>query len=96
MVDGWMGDDWFHNGAFRVTSLSYATTQVVNKGDGGGEFALGKGTITPAGWKPVRWAISPPSWALRKCRAYASGWKTRPIPGSGRNRRWTSGWRPAR
>jgi len=43
MVDGWMGDDWFHNGAFRVTSLSYATTQVVNKGDGGGEFALGKG-----------------------------------------------------
>lgn len=43
MVDGWMGDDWFHNGAFRVTSLSYATTQVVNKGEGGGEFALGKG-----------------------------------------------------
>ena len=43
MVDGWMGDDWFHNGAFRVTSLSYATTQVVNKGDGGGDFALGKG-----------------------------------------------------
>ena len=21
MVDGWMGDDWFHNGAFRVSSL---------------------------------------------------------------------------
>ncbi|NKJ44312.1 CocE/NonD family hydrolase [Novosphingobium sp. SG720] len=43
MVDGWMGDDWFHNGAFRVSSLSYATTQGFNKGDGGGEFALGKG-----------------------------------------------------
>ncbi|HET9317207.1 MAG TPA: CocE/NonD family hydrolase [Vicinamibacteria bacterium] len=23
MVDGWMGDDWFHNGAFRQVSLSY-------------------------------------------------------------------------
>jgi len=24
MVDGWMGDDWFHNGAFRQDSLTYA------------------------------------------------------------------------
>jgi uncharacterized protein len=23
MVDGWMGDDWFHNGAFRQESLDY-------------------------------------------------------------------------
>ncbi len=23
MVDGWMGDDWFHNGAFRETMLDY-------------------------------------------------------------------------
>jgi putative CocE/NonD family hydrolase len=23
MVDGWMGDDWFHNGAFRQQGLSY-------------------------------------------------------------------------
>src|SRR6202162_5526953 len=23
MVDGWMGDDWFHNGAFREIGLSY-------------------------------------------------------------------------
>jgi hypothetical protein len=23
MVDGWMGDDWFHKGAFRVESLGY-------------------------------------------------------------------------
>jgi putative CocE/NonD family hydrolase len=27
MVDGWMGDDWFHNGAFRVSSLDYAHDQ---------------------------------------------------------------------
>ena len=43
MVDGWMGDDWFHNGAFRVTSFDYAVEQATNKGDGGGKIALGAG-----------------------------------------------------
>ena len=43
MVDGWMGDDWFHNGAFRVSSLNYAVGQATNKANGGGDFALGKG-----------------------------------------------------
>jgi uncharacterized protein len=28
MVDGWMGDDWFHNGAFRQPSLAYIYEQV--------------------------------------------------------------------
>ncbi len=27
MVDGWMGDDWFHNGAFRQPSLAYIYDQ---------------------------------------------------------------------
>jgi putative CocE/NonD family hydrolase len=27
MVDGWMGDDWFHNGAFRETMMSYVYEQ---------------------------------------------------------------------
>jgi putative CocE/NonD family hydrolase len=27
MVDGWMGDDWFHHGAFRQSSLDYAHDQ---------------------------------------------------------------------
>jgi putative CocE/NonD family hydrolase len=27
MVDGWMGDDWFHNGAFRQMNLSYIYEQ---------------------------------------------------------------------
>jgi len=27
MVDGWMGDDWFHNGAFREPNLSYIYDQ---------------------------------------------------------------------
>jgi putative CocE/NonD family hydrolase len=27
MVDGWMGDDWFHNGAFREQGMSYVYDQ---------------------------------------------------------------------
>jgi predicted acyl esterase len=27
MVDGWMGDDWFHNGAFRQQSMPYIYEQ---------------------------------------------------------------------
>ena len=31
MVDGWRGDDWFHNGAFRQINLSYMLEQVVTR-----------------------------------------------------------------
>ncbi|WP_229213214.1 MULTISPECIES: CocE/NonD family hydrolase [unclassified Duganella] len=31
MVDGWRGDDWFHNGAFRQVNLSYVLEQVVTR-----------------------------------------------------------------
>ena len=34
MVDGWMGDDWFHYGAFRQTNLDYTSFQTTKK-DGG-------------------------------------------------------------
>ena len=32
MVDGWKGDDWFHNGAFRQDSLTYAHDQQATRG----------------------------------------------------------------
>ncbi|MFC0135196.1 glutaryl-7-ACA acylase [Massilia eurypsychrophila] len=31
MVDGWMGDDWFHHGAFRQVNLPYMMEQVVTR-----------------------------------------------------------------
>jgi len=34
MVDGWMGDDWFHFGAFRQTNFDYFTYQTSEKGEG--------------------------------------------------------------
>jgi uncharacterized protein len=34
MVDGWMGDDWFHYGAFRQTNFDYFTLQTAVRGSG--------------------------------------------------------------
>ena len=34
MVDGWRGDDWFHNGAFRVNTLDYIASQNTARGRG--------------------------------------------------------------
>ena len=34
MVDGWMGDDWFHYGAFRQPNLDYITEQTSARGAG--------------------------------------------------------------
>src|SRR5882672_1073692 len=34
MVDGWMGDDWFHYGAFRQINFDYFTEQTTKRGEG--------------------------------------------------------------
>jgi len=34
MVDGWMGDDWFHYGAFRQTNFDYVSEQTIQKDEG--------------------------------------------------------------
>jgi putative CocE/NonD family hydrolase len=34
MVDGWMGDDWFHYGAYRQTNFDYITGQTTVRGEG--------------------------------------------------------------
>ncbi len=36
MVDTWIGDDAFHNGAFRVTQMDYVVEQSTAHGEGGG------------------------------------------------------------
>ena len=33
MVDGWMGDDWFHNGAFRQQNMPYIYDQEATRGN---------------------------------------------------------------
>ncbi len=34
MVDGWMGDDWFHYGAFREPNIDYVLSQTTRRGNG--------------------------------------------------------------
>jgi uncharacterized protein len=34
MVDGWMGDDWFHYGAFRQVNIDYVLEQTQARGEG--------------------------------------------------------------
>jgi putative CocE/NonD family hydrolase len=34
MVDGWMGDDWFHYGAFRLANIAWLGSQTGYKGEG--------------------------------------------------------------
>jgi putative CocE/NonD family hydrolase len=34
MVDGWMGDDWFHYGAFRQPNIDYVLGQTTRRGTG--------------------------------------------------------------
>ncbi|HVI34052.1 CocE/NonD family hydrolase [Phenylobacterium sp.] len=36
MIDGWMGDDWFQNGAFRQTMLGWFASQMTVRGLGDG------------------------------------------------------------
>jgi putative CocE/NonD family hydrolase len=43
MVDGWMGDDWFHNGAFRTGSLDFALSQSTGKADANAALPIGTG-----------------------------------------------------
>jgi putative CocE/NonD family hydrolase len=41
MVDGWMGDDWFHFGAYRQTNFDYITGQTAARGEGHGVIRQG-------------------------------------------------------
>jgi putative CocE/NonD family hydrolase len=43
MVDGWMGDDWFHNGAFRVSGFDFALSQSTGKADANASIPYGTG-----------------------------------------------------
>ena len=43
MVDGWRGDDWFHNGAFRTGSLDLLVAHEHRQGRRGAGIAVGTG-----------------------------------------------------
>lgn len=41
MIDGWIGDDWFHYGAFRQVNLDYFASQTTKTGEGDGVPRIG-------------------------------------------------------
>ena len=96
MVDGWMGDDWFHNGAFRVSSLDFAVGQATNKAKGAASSRSARATTTRAISKPARSRISRRCSASNNIPVSASSSRTRPTPTSGRCRRSTNGSRRSR
>ncbi len=60
MIDGWMGDDWFHHGAFRLANIGWLGSQTGYKG---------KGTEPPSGiyddYEQFRRVGSAGDWAKR-------------------------------
>jgi putative CocE/NonD family hydrolase len=36
MINGWMGDDWYHYGAFRLPNMDYFVAQTAQRGEGKG------------------------------------------------------------
>jgi putative CocE/NonD family hydrolase len=43
MVDGWMGDDWFHNGAYRAGGFEFGLSQSTGKAAAGASVPTGTG-----------------------------------------------------
>ena len=96
MVDGWMGDDWFHYGAFRQQGMSYiydqeatrkGTNQVVDQ-------PLRRLRHVHAGGLGRRAGAAP---RARAARLLAQAPRApEPTTPSGRTRRWTSCWRSSR
>jgi putative CocE/NonD family hydrolase len=82
MVDTWIGDDDFHNGAFRAGSLDYALEMGTNKGDGehttygpGDDYSLYLGDGS-TGDHAKRWGLdkAPFSQLLLEHPAYDPVW----------------------
>ena len=89
MVDGWRGDDWFHNGAYRNINLDYIWGQTAQKGEGS-ELPRTAATTTPRSCAPARPATSRARTAWISCRSGARSASTRRTTRTGRTRRSTS------
>ena len=62
MVDGWMGDDWFHNGAFREQNMPYIYDQEATR-DNSGRGGPITSTTTTYTWRRDRRANWAAAWA---------------------------------
>ena len=88
MVDTWIGDDSFHNGAFRVSSFDYALEMSTGKGDAGAKIPRGAGDVYTAyleagsvGDFARRWGIDkvPFNRKLMENPAYTDFWSLQAV-----------------
>ena len=89
MVDGWMGDDWFHYGAFRQTMLPYIHDQEATRK---GEVKWSGAPLRRLRRVPRRGLgrrAGPAARAWSSSASGASSSSTRPTTRSGATRRWT-------
>jgi predicted acyl esterase len=91
MVDGWMGDDWFHNGAFRVNSFDYMVDMSVGKGDNDAKIPRGSGDDYTAYLEAGSAGDFARKWGLRISRRAQADGKPGLYPVLV-FRRWTNGW----
>ena len=96
MVDGWMGDDWFHNGAFRVGGFDFAVSQSTAKGEDGGIATGHRRRLHPLSRGGIDGRLCPPP----RHRPLSVRPEADAEPGLHRilvgRRRSTNGWRPVR
>jgi putative CocE/NonD family hydrolase len=86
MVDGWIGDDWFHNGAFRTFGFDYALGQTVKEGGGsvpkgtGDEYEAYLANVSSAGFARA-WGIDqlPAVRKMIEHPAYDQNWQEQAV-----------------
>ena len=89
MVDGWMGDDWFHNGAFREQNMPYIYEQEGTRSNDRQVVELELSTITTSTCARAQPASSVASTASSKWVSGKRFSRTPAMTRSGANRRWT-------
>ena len=96
MVDGWKGDDWFHNGAFRQSNFRY-----IYAADHGARRRLADRhaactTTTSCFSLRLRRRFRAPLRASRRCPTTRKSSSTPPTISTGARRHWTRSWRRSR
>ena len=96
MVDGWMGDDWFHFGAFRQPNLDYFTGQTAARGGGAALSCAKATTSTKISGAAARRAIWQKRLGWINCLTGAGSRSILLMTISGPRKRSTKSWRPNR
>ncbi len=96
MVDGWMGDDWFHNGAFRQQMMPYIYDQAATRSNEAQVVDAATSTTTTCSCRRARPASSGAGAGSSRSASGGSSSSIRPTTRSGAIRRWTRCWRPSR